>query len=55
MEDITGRDGQSAEKNLRKPYQAPQLVSLGQIQSLVQGGNLEGNEGATCASCCAVS
>jgi hypothetical protein len=56
MEDIgTVRDNQNAEKSLRKPYQAPQLVNLGQIQSLVQMGNNAGNDGCTETSCCAVS
>jgi hypothetical protein len=55
MENITGRDSQNAEKSLRKPYQAPQLVNLGQIQTLVQAGSNEGNDGATNALCCGVS
>jgi len=55
MEDITRRDSQNVEKNLRRPYQAPQLVNLGQIQSLVQGGNQAGNEASCDGSCCAVS
>jgi len=56
MEDIgTMRDSQSAEKSLRKPYQAPQLVNLGQIQSLVQMGPNCGNDGVPCATDCAVS
>jgi hypothetical protein len=55
MEDITGRDSQNAEKSLRKPYQAPQLINLGQIQTLVQSGSSIGNDGNTCTNCCAVS
>jgi hypothetical protein len=56
MEDIgTVRHGQSAEKSLRKPYQVPQLVNLGQIQSLVQGADSPGNDGPINATDCAVS
>jgi hypothetical protein len=56
MEDIgIGQDSQDAGKSLRKPYQAPQLVNLGQIQSLVQNGSNPGNDGDTNSIGCGVS
>jgi hypothetical protein len=41
------------DKRVRKPYHAPELISLGEIQSIIQTGNAPGtdaNLGTTCAS-----
>jgi hypothetical protein len=50
-----GQDNQRTEKNLRRPYHTPQLVNLGEIQSIVQGGNMSGNEAGCNGVMCAVS
>jgi hypothetical protein len=51
----TKAEGLSEEKGVRKPYHSPELVNLGQIQSLVQSGNFSGNDGNTCNNGCANS
>jgi hypothetical protein len=43
------------ENQVRQPYHAPQLILLGEIQSIIQSKAFPGNDGTPCGFNCAVS
>jgi hypothetical protein len=46
------QEGRGAETQIRQPYHAPKLISLGEIQSIVQTSNGVGPDGGspTCSA-----
>jgi hypothetical protein len=45
MENTSTSQGSNGEVRVRKSYHTPQLISLGEIQSIIQEGNAHGNDG----------
>jgi hypothetical protein len=45
------QEGHGEQTSVRQPYHAPKLISLGEIQSIVQATNGFGNDGGVGLSC----
>jgi hypothetical protein len=48
---IAQEEGRSEEMQIRQPYHAPKLISLGEIQSIVQTNNGNGTDGGGSITC----
>jgi hypothetical protein len=53
--DKAAQEGRNEEAQIRQPYHAPKLISLGEIQSIVQGGTKMGSDAGIGGPTCSVT